>query len=396
MIVGVNAEKGRDERRVALVPAVVAPLIDAGVSIVVETGAGIRAGFSDAEYEEQGARIANDSSEVLTSADVLVRVRGFEAQGKDLLEEVSQLGAGHTVVGLLNPFGAPSTVEALAERGVTAFALELLPRISRAQPMDALTSMATISGYKAVLEAAVTLNKMCPLLMSAAGTVTPARVFVIGAGVAGLQAIATARRLGAVVQAYDVRPAVGEQVESLGARFVQLELDTEQTESAGGYAQAMGDEFYSRQRELMTEVVAESDIVITTAAVPGATAPVLVTGEAVRRMRPGSVIVDLAAETGGNCEFTRPGETVDVGGVTILGPLNLASTIPFDASHMYARNIAAFLGIMHQDGVLHLDLDDQILRDSLVTHDGDVAHSKVRELLELPALESTQSRSTGS
>ncbi len=396
MIVGVNAEKGRDERRVALVPVVVAPLIDAGVSIVVETGAGIRAGFSDAEYEEQGARIANDSSEVLTSADVLVRVRGFEAQGMDLLEEVSQLGAGHTVVGLLNPFGAPSTVEALAERGVTAFALELLPRISRAQPMDALTSMATISGYKAVLEAAVTLNKMCPLLMSAAGTVTPARVFVIGAGVAGLQAIATARRLGAVVQAYDVRPAVGEQVESLGARFVQLELDTEQTESAGGYAQAMGDEFYSRQRELMTEVVAESDIVITTAAVPGATAPVLVTGEAVRRMRPGSVIVDLAAETGGNCEFTRPGETVDVGGVTILGPLNLASTIPFDASHMYARNIAAFLGIMHQDGVLHLDLDDQILRDSLVTHDGDVAHSKVRELLELPALESTQSRSTGS
>ncbi len=396
MIVGVNAEKGRDERRVALVPAVVAPLIDAGVSIVVETGAGIRAGFSDAEYEEQGARIANDSSEVLTSADVLVRVRGFEAQGMDLLEEVSQLGAGHTVVGLLNPFGAPSTVEALAERGVTAFALELLPRISRAQPMDALTSMATISGYKAVLEAAVTLNKMCPLLMSAAGTVTPARVFVIGAGVAGLQAIATARRLGAVVQAYDVRPAVGEQVESLGARFVQLELDTEQTESAGGYAQAMGDEFYSRQRELMTEVVAESDIVITTAAVPGATAPVLVTGEAVRRMRPGSVIVDLAAETGGNCEFTRPGETVDVGGVTILGPLNLASTIPFDASHMYARNIAAFLGIMHQDGVLHVDLDDQILRDSLVTHDGDVAHSKVRELLELPTLERTQSPSTSS
>ena len=396
MIVGVNAERGRDERRVALVPAVVAPLIDAGVSIVVETGAGIRAGFSDAEYEEQGARIANDSSEVLTAADVQVRVRGFEAQGMDFLEEVSQLGAGHTVIGLLNPFGAPSTVEALAERGVTAFALELLPRVSRAQPMDALTSMATISGYKAVLEAAVTLNKMCPLLMSAAGTVTPARVFVIGAGVAGLQAIATARRLGAVVQAYDVRPAVGEQVESLGARFVQLELDAEQTESAGGYAQAMGDEFYSRQRELMTEVVAESDIVITTAAVPGATAPVLVTGEAVRRMRPGSVIVDLAAETGGNCEFTRPGETVDVGGVTILGPLNLASTIPFDASHMYARNIAAFLGIMHQDGVLHLDLDDQILRDTLVTRDGDVAHSKVRELLELPTLERTQSRSTGS
>ncbi len=396
MIVGVNAERGRDERRVALVPAVVAPLIDAGVSIVVETGAGIRAGFSDAEYEEQGARIANDSSEVLTAADVQVRVRGFEAQGMDFLEEVSQLGAGHTVIGLLNPFGAPSTVEALAERGVTAFALELLPRVSRAQPMDALTSMATISGYKAVLEAAVTLNKMCPLLMSAAGTVTPARVFVIGAGVAGLQAIATARRLGAVVQAYDVRPAVGEQVESLGARFVQLELDAEQTESAGGYAQAMGDDFYSRQRELMTEVVAESDIVITTAAVPGATAPVLVTGEAVRRMRPGSVIVDLAAETGGNCEFTRPGETVDVGGVTILGPLNLASTIPFDASHMYARNIAAFLGIMHQDGVLHLDLDDQILRDTLVTRDGDVAHSKVRELLELPTLERTQSRSTGS
>ncbi len=390
MIVGVNAERGRDERRVALVPAVVAPLIEAGMSIVVETGAGIRAGLADAEYEEQGARIANDSSEVLTAADVVVRVRGFEAQGMDLLEEVSQLRAGQTVVGLLNPFGAPSTVEALAERGVTAFALELLPRVSRAQPMDALTSMATISGYKAVLEAAVTLNKMCPLLMSAAGTVTPARVFVIGAGVAGLQAIATARRLGAVVQAYDVRPAVGEQVESLGARFVQLELDAEQTESAGGYAQAMGDEFYERQRELMTEVVAESDIVITTAAVPGATAPVLVTGEAVRQMRPGSVIVDLAAETGGNCELTRAGETVDVGGVTILGPLNLAATIPFDASHMYARNVAAFLGIMHRDGVLHVDLEDQILHDTLVTHDGEVVHSKVRDLLELAAAERTQ------
>lgn len=396
MIVGVTSENARGERRVALVPAVVAPLIDAGVNIVVERGAGIRAGLSDAEYEEQGARIANDSSEVLAWADVLVRVRGYATQGKDFLGEVSQLPAGQTVVGLLNPLGAPSTGRALADRGVTAFALELLPRVSRAQPMDALTSMATISGYRAVLEAAVALNKMCPLLMSAAGTVTPARVFVIGAGVAGLQAIATARRLGAVVQAYDVRPAVGEQVESLGARFVQLELDTEQTESAGGYAQAMGDEFYSRQRELMTETVGRSDIVITTAAVPGATAPLLVTGEAVRRMRPGSVIVDLAAETGGNCELTRPGETVDVGGVTILGPLNLASTIPYDASHMYARNIAAFLSIMHRDGVLHLDLDDQILRETLVTHDGKVVHSKVRELLEMPTLEPTQSRSTGS
>ena len=396
MIVGVKAEKGRGERRVALVPAVVAPLIDAGVSIVVETGAGVRAGFSDAEYEEQGARIASDGSEVLTSADVLVRVRGFGAQEEDFLGEISQLRAGQTVVGLLNPFGAPSAAKALAERGVTAFALELLPRVSRAQPMDALTSMATISGYKAVLEAAVVLNKMCPLLMSAAGTVPPARVFVIGAGVAGLQAIATARRLGAAVQAYDVRPAVGEQVETLGARFVQLELDTKETESAGGYAQAMGDEFYRRQRELMTEVVAESDVVITTAAVPGATAPVLVTGDAVRLMRPGSVIVDLAAETGGNCELTRPGETVDVGGVTILGPLNLASTIPFDASRMYASNIAAFLGVMHPDGALHLDFDDQILRDSLVTHEGEVVHSKVRELLELPTLERTQPGSTGS
>ncbi len=395
MIVGVNAETDREERRVALVPAVVAPRVGAGARIVVETGAGIRAGFSDAEYEAGGAQIASDASEVLASADVLVRVRGFEGPGADGKARVALLRSGLTVVGLLNPLGAPSTAEALAEQRVTAFALELLPRVSRAQPMDALTSMATVSGYKAVLEAAIALNKMYPLLMTAAGTVTPARVFVIGAGVAGLQAIATARRLGAVVQAYDVRPAVSEQVESLGARFVHLDLDTEQTESAGGYAQAMGDEFYRRQRELMTEVVADSDVVITTAAVPGATAPVLVTGEAVRRMRPGSVIVDLAAETGGNCELTEPGQTIDVGGVTIKGPLNLASTVPFDASQMYARNVAAFLGALNRDGELHLDLDDEIVREPLVTHDGEVVHPRVRELLELPAREPLPSRSAG-
>ena len=251
--------------------------------------------------------------------------------------------------------------------------------------MDALTSMATVSGYRAVLEAAVTLDKMFPLLMTAAGTITPARVFVIGAGVAGLQAIATARRLGAVVHAYDVRPAVAEQVESLGARFVELELETEDAEGAGGYAQAMGDDFYDRQRALLTAVVAESDIVITTAAIPGAPAPVLVTADAVRQMRPGAVIVDLAAETGGNCELTEAGSSVDVGGVTILGPVNLASTLPRDASQMYAKNVAAFLGTMHTDGVLHIDTDDEILSQTLLTRDGDVVNSRVRELLEMPA-----------
>jgi NAD(P) transhydrogenase subunit alpha len=292
--------------------------------------------------------------------------------------------SGQIVIGLLNPFGALQAVSELAARGVLTFALELLPRISRAQPMDALSSMATIAGYKAVLLAAERLPKMFPMLITAAGTITPARLFVVGAGVAGLQAIATSRRLGAVVQAYDVRPVVKEQVESLGAKFVELKLETTQAQTAGGYAKDLGEEFYRRQREMMTQVVAESDAVITTAAVPGKKAPILVTKEMVQGMRPNSVIVDLAAETGGNCELTRLGETLEVHGVTIIGPFNLPATVPYHASQMYAKNVTAFLLNLVKAGEPHFNMEDPIIRDTLLTHKGEVVNSQVRELLGLP------------
>ncbi len=388
MIVGVLVESHPDERRVALVPTVVPALQKHGAEAVIERGAGARAGFADATYEAQGAGIAMDRGEVFASSDVLLRVRAFTADEPDL----ASLREGQVLVGLLNPLGAPAVIQTLAERGVDAFALELLPRITRAQSMDALTSMATIAGYKAVLLAASTVTKMYPLMMTAAGTITPARVLVVGAGVAGLQAIATARRLGAVVQAYDVRPAAREQVESLGARFVALDLETDSAEDAGGYAQVMDDEFYRRQRELMTSLVEESDIVITTAAVPGSPAPVLIMEDAVHAMRPGSVIVDLAAETGGNCELTRPGETVSMNGVTVAGPTELAATVPFDASQMYARNVTSFLGSLLDDGAVRLDLEDEILRDTLLTHRGTVVHPRVRDLLGLAPLESAGRR----
>ncbi len=385
MIVGVPVESQPDERRVALVPTAIKTLQKLGADVLVERGAGVEAGFADATYEAEGARISADRDEIFTSSDVLVRVRAFAPDEPEL----RLLHDGQVLVGLLNPLGAPAVVQTLAERGVDAFALELVPRITRAQSMDALTSMATVSGYKAVLMAASATTKMYPLMMTAAGTVTPARVLVVGTGVAGLQAIATARRLGAVVQAYDVRPAAREQVESLGAKFVALELETESAEGAGGYAQMMDDEFYRRQRELMTSLVEESDIVITTAAIPGRPAPVLITEDAVRGMRPGSVIVDLAAETGGNCELTRAGETIDVNGVTVDGPTDLAATIPYDASQMYARNVTAFLGGLLEDGAVRLDLEDEILRETLLTHGGEVVHSRVRDTLGLSTLEST-------
>ena len=382
MIVGVPAESMRGERRVALVPAVVSTIGASGAEVLVESGAGDASGFPDEDYSAAGARIAASAAELLAEADIVVRLAAPEGEA-----ELEGLREGQTLVGLLNPLGNAEGIAALAGRGVSAFALELLPRISRAQPMDALTSMATIAGYRAVLLAAATLPKLFPLMMTAAGTVTPARVLVIGAGVAGLQAIATARRLGAVVHAYDVRPAVAEQVESLGARFVELDLDAGDAEDAGGYAQAMGEEFYQRQREELARVVADSDVVISTAAVPGSAAPLLVTAEAVAAMRSGAVIVDLAAETGGNCELTQPGEHVEAEGVTILGPLNLPAEAPFDASQMYARNVASFLGHVLDEGALSLDTDDEIVRGALVTHGGQVVHPRVREQLGLAALE---------
>lgn len=383
MIVGVPRETFPDERRVALVPDVLPSLTKAGLEVLIQTDAGAAAGFDDAAYVAKGGRIASSRQDVFTTATLIAQVRAAGANPQAGAKDVSLLRPDHVLIALCDPLSEPAAVQSLAGTGVRAFALELIPRITRAQSMDVLSSMATIAGYKAVLLAANVLPRMFPMLMTAAGTVTPAHVFVIGAGVAGLQAIASAKRLGAVVHAYDVRPAVKEQCESLGAKFVQMDLETKGMEAAGGYARAMDENFYRRQRDLMTQVVAANHVVITTAAVPGAKAPVLITAEMVDGMMPGSVIVDLAAERGGNCELTRPGETVTRGNVTILGPLNLASTVPTHASQMYARNMSAFLRLLVKDKALNIDLNDEIIRDTLLTQDGQVVHPQVRERLNI-------------
>jgi NAD(P) transhydrogenase subunit alpha len=385
MIVGVLNESWDGERRVSLTPTVVPALRKAKMEVLVEPGAGESAGFRDAEYEQAGARMASNRGQLFSDAAILLHVRSLQASVSGEHDDLGSLRPGQVVVGLLNPWGAPEAFRVLAGKRVTAFALELLPRIARAQSMDALTSMATATGYRAALLGASLLPKMYPMMITAAGTITPARVFVIGAGVAGLEAISSSRRLGAVVHAYDVRPAVKEQVESLGAKFVELPLESSQAEATSGYARAMGEEFYRRQQELLAQAVAESDVVISTAAVPGKRAPILITAAAVRKMRRGSLIIDLAAEAGGNCELTRLGETVEVDGVTILGPRNLPSGVPFHASQMVARNFSAFLQNLVKDGVLHLDLEDAIIRDTLVTHEGEVVSPRIRELLGLPA-----------
>ena len=376
MQIGVPAERFPGERRVALVPASIAALKKAGFDVLIENGAGAQAGFPDAAYQDKGASIAASRADVF-AAEVVLQVRAGD---------FSSMRAGQVVVGMADPLGSPDTVRGIAERGVTAFALELIPRITRAQSMDVLSSMATIGGYKAVLLAAVTLPRMFPLLTTAAGTITPAHVFIVGVGVAGLQAIATARKLGAVVEAYDVRPAVKEQVQSVGAKFVELPLETAQAEDKGGYAKAQDESFYQRQREMMARVVASNDVVITTAVVPGKKAPVLVTAEMVRGMAPGSVIVDLAAERGGNCELTRPDEVVVERGVTILGPTNLPSTVPYHASQMYAKNITTFLLHLVKDGAVKIDLSDEITRDTLFAQGGGVVNPRVRTALGLPEL----------
>ena len=381
MVVGIPAETFPGERRVAAVPAVLPALVKAGLDVVVEAGAGAEAGFPDAGYADRGAAIAADRAQVF-AADVVLQVRALGTNPDAGRADLALMRAGQVVIGLSDPLGEPAAARELAARGVTALSMELIPRITRAQSMDALSSMATIAGYKAVLVAAETLPRMFPMMMTAAGTVTPARVFVVGAGVAGLQAIASARRLGARVEAYDVRPAVREQVESLGASFVDLPLDTAGSEDAGGYAKARDEAFYARQRETMGRVVAESDVVITTALIPGRPAPVLVTDEMVAGMTPGSVIVDLAAERGGNVEPSRPDEAVTAHGVTVLGPTNLPSTVPYHASQMYARNVSALLLHLVEDGSVALDPDDDITAGTLVSRGGEVVHPQVRKLLE--------------
>ena len=380
LTVGIVSESAPGERRVAMVPGTVSVFNKTGVQLVIESGAGERAGFPDREYSDKGVRIAS-RAEVFAAADVLLQVRSPGANPETGADDIASMRSGQTVIGFGEPLTSAGTARSLAQRGVTFLAMELMPRITRAQSMDALSSMATIAGYKAVLLGADALPRMFPMLMTAAGTITPARVLVIGAGVAGLQAIATARRLGAVVSGYDIRDVVKEQIESLGARFVVLDVKADAAEDKGGYAKAMSEDFYRRQRDAMAAVLAEQHVVITTAAVPGRKAPVLITRDMAARMSPGSVIVDIAAERGGNCELTRPGETVEAGGVRILGPVNLPSTIPYHASQMYAKNIATFLKyLITREGALAINRDDEIVRETLVTHAGEVVHPRVLEV----------------
>ena len=386
MILGVPRESYPGERRVALVPAVIPNLTKAGLEVVMEAGAGADAGYPDEEYSAKGVKVLPERAEVFRLADVVVQVLCYGSNDRTGKADLPNFHPNQILVGFLRPLGALETIQDIAGRGVTSFSVELMPRTTRAQSMDALSSMATISGYKAVVLAADTLPRIFPMLTTAAGTITPARILVMGAGVAGLQAIATGRRLGAVVSAYDLRPAVKEQVQSLGARFVELAIEAKDAQDARGYATAQGEEFYRKQRELLGKVVAENDVVITAAVIPGKVSPVLVTKEMVARMAPGSVIVDLAGERGGNCELTRGGETVVEHGVSIIGKYNLASTVPYHASQLYARNIGNFLVYLLKDGKLQLNHQDEIVRETLVTQGGEVVNTRLREFYGLPTL----------
>lgn len=380
MKIAVLKELYAGERRVALVPANVPQLAKAKLEVLVEAGAGVAAGFPDQHFTDKGATVVSDRQAAM-EADILLQVRSAGMDAESGVAVRNQLRPGQIVIGSCDPLGRPQAIADWATSGATLFALELIPRITRAQSMDVLSSQATIAGYRAVLLAASELPKMFPMMMTAAGTLTAAKAFVIGAGVAGLQAIATCRKLGAVVSAYDVRPACREQVESLGGKFVELPLDASSSEDKGGYAKAMDEEFYRRQRELLASVVAQSDVVITTAAIPGRQSPLLVTADAVRSMQPGSVIIDLAAERGGNCELSQPDTRIVENGVTILGPTNIATDIPHHASQMLGNNVVKFLNNMIKDGVLNLNLEDEIVRDTLVVHQGEVSNTRVKDLL---------------
>jgi H+-translocating NAD(P) transhydrogenase subunit alpha len=386
LIVGVPRELYPGERRVALVPTVLPFLAKGGYEVVVEAGAGEHAGYPDALYLNKGARIAPDRASVFQAADVIVQVLCYGSNDVNGKDDLPLLRRNQVLIGFLRPLGSLDILQQIADTGVTSFSVEMVPRITRAQSMDALSSMATICGYKAVLIGAEHLPRIFPMLTTAAGTITPARIFVIGAGVAGLQAIATARRLGAVVSAYDLRPAAKEQVHSLGGRFVELPIEAQDAQDARGYARAQDEAFYSRQRELLGRIVGESDVVITAAVIPGKKSPVLVTAEMVKTMAPGSVIVDLAAERGGNCELTQTGRAVVEHNVTIIGAINLASSVPYHASYMYARNLTAFLLHLQKDGKIQINLEDEITRETLLTRDGQVANDRVREAYAMPAL----------
>lgn len=386
MIVGVPKELYPGEGRVAMIPDLVPMLKKRGLEVLVEPGAGFAAGHTDEAYTKKGASIASNRDEVFEKADIIVQVRSYggdDLAGKD---DVTKMKKGQLIVGQSDPLGNAEKAKEIADRGALLFAMELIPRITRAQSMDVLSSMATIAGYKAVLMGANELPKMFPLMMTAAGTIAPAKAFVIGAGVAGLSAIATAKRLGAVVHAFDVRPEVKEQIESLGGKFVEVELDTAEAKGEGGYAKEQSEEFLRKQRELMAKVVADSDVVITTAAIPGKKSPVIVTADMVKNMRPGSVIIDLASERGGNCELTKHGEQIVEHDVNIIGPANITSTVATHASQMYAKNIQTLLNhLVDKEGNLNIDMDDEITKGTVVTKDGEVVHPRVREILGMSA-----------
>jgi NAD(P) transhydrogenase subunit alpha len=385
VIIGVPKETYPGERRVALVPMVIPTLIKAGFEVLVEANAGTQAGYPDVQYTDKGAQIVTTRPALFEKVDIILQILCYGSNDITGKDDLPLLHQDQILIGFLRPFGSREVIEQIAGRGVTAFSVELVPRTTRAQSMDALSSMGTICGYKAVLIAANSHPRIFPMLTTAAGTITPARVFVIGAGVAGLQAIATARRLGAVASAYDLRPAAKEQVQSLGGRFIELPIEAQDAQDARGYARAQDENFYQRQRELLGRVVKESDVVITAAVIPGKTSPILVTEEMVEGMAPGSVIFDLAAERGGNCELTKAGETVFRHGVTIIGAINVASGVPYHASQMYARNVTAFLLYLIKDQKLQLNLDDEIVRETLVTRGGEVVNARVREFFGMAA-----------
>lgn len=390
MIIAVTRELVTGEKRVSLCPDNVQLLIKAGAELWVEQSAGTQAGFSDEEYQTAGAKIISNRDELFAGAEIILQVQSFGSNTENSQQDLERLKPGQLVVGMMDPLAQPQAAQQVAETGATAIALEMVPRISRAQSMDVLSSMATLAGYRSVLLGAEAAPRILPMLMTAAGTLQPARVLIMGVGVAGLQACATAKRLGAVVEAYDVRPAAREQIISVGATPVELDLPTESSEGAGGYAKEQSEDFLELQRKLMTEVVARQDIIITTAAVPGAKSPILVTEDMLVAMKSGSVVVDMAAERGGNCALTQAGQTVVKHGVTILGPENLASELAYHASQMYGKNIQTLLELILQDGNISLDFDDEIIAGTIVAHDGDVPHPHMRKLLDLPALESQQ------
>ena len=386
MIIGIPRELRPGESRVAMLPANVAVWAAKGIECLVEPGAGLPAGASDADYEAAGASLV-DRDTLFARADILLQVQAPGANTVNGADDLPRLRTGQVLAGMMDPLGDPTVARTLADAGVTAIAMELVPRISRAQSMDVLSSMATLAGYKAVLLGAAAAPRIVPMLMTAAGTLQPMRVFVMGAGVAGLQACATAKRLGAVVEAYDVRPAARDQIISVGAKPVELALETEAAEGSGGYAREQSAEFIRRQQELMTEVLARQDLVITTAAVPGAKSPILITAAMVAAMKPGTVIVDLAAERGGNCELTELGQTIVAHGITIMGPENLAATIPTHGSQMYGKNMETLLfHLIDADGALQLDFSDEIVFETVIAHAGDVPHRSLRERLGLAPL----------